>query len=69
METGYPFVAIVVNRESGHYESIQTLEREGASQEILNAIVHGPFSLAVELVEEWRPELGLVQNTAIVYED
>lgn len=53
MNDPYPFVGIVKDRELGNYVSMKALEERGASTELIKAIVHGPFELAVNLMSEW----------------
>lgn len=62
MGDGYPFAGIVRNRESGFFVSIRFLEEKGASEDLINAIVHGTLELAVKLMNEWEADFAVEAN-------
>lgn len=69
MSKGYPFVAVVKSVESGSFVSVQALENEGATQELISAIVHGPIEQARSLMVEWNIKFFVEENQRVKYEE
>ncbi len=69
MTDGYPFSSIVRDRETGHYVSIALLESDGASDELITLLVHGPLKDAVEMMAQWNPRLEIEANISLAEDE
>ena len=69
MSDGYPFVGIVREKDTNYYVSPDHLEKKGANSELIQAIVHGPIELAMQLIEEWNTGYTVEPNPGLFNED